>query len=205
LQPTYTPCSYCSKEALVAGCDEVGRGCLAGPLVAAAVILPPIYSTFLIKDSKKLTPKGRIKLAEQLITEALDWAVGFVDPQEVDELNVLNASHLAMHRAINQLTLEPSLLLIDGNRFKPYPGISHTCLVRGDVRCSSIAAASVIAKVYRDTYMRDLAKLVTGYSWEINKGYPTKSHRKAIASLGVSQHHRKTFRQLPLPSLWECA
>ena len=148
----------------------MGRGCLAGPLVAAAVILPHVYSTFLIKDSKKLTPAGRIKLANQLTEEALDWAVGFVTTQEVDEINVLNASHLAMHRAISQLTLKPSLLLIDGNRFKPYPGISHTCLVRGDVRCSSIAAASVIAKVYRDAYMRDLANLVPGYSWEINKG-----------------------------------
>jgi len=165
--------------------------------------LPPIYATFLIKDSKNLTPTGRIKLAEQLLEEALDWAIGLATTQEVDELNVLNASHLAMHRAIGQLRLKPSLLLIDGNRFKAYPDIPHTCMVKGDVRCSSIAAASVIAKAYRDSYMKDLANLVPGYSWELNKGYPTKYHRKAIAALGMSQHHRKTFRQLPLPSLWE--
>jgi ribonuclease HII len=183
----------------------VGRGCLAGPLVAAAVILPPIYATFLIKDSKNLTPAGRIKLADQLLEVALDWAIGFVTPQEVDELNVLNASHLAMHRAISQLRLQPTLLLIDGNRFKAYSGISHACLVRGDVRCSSIAAASVIAKVYRDKYMQDLAKLIPGYGWEVNRGYPTKAHRKSIASLGTSTQHRKTFKQLALPSLWECA
>ena len=189
---------------LVAGCDEVGRGCLAGPLVAAAVILPPDYSTFLIKDSKKLTPAGRIKLSDQLLEDALDWAIGFVTSSEVDGSNVLKASHLAMHRAIDKLILQPTLLLIDGNRFEPYPGISHTCLVKGDIRCSSIAAASIIAKVYRDEYMCFLDDLFPGYGWRINKGYPTKEHRRAIAALGMSSHHRRTFRQLALPSLWDC-
>lgn len=167
----------------------MGRGCLVGPLVAAAVILPPVYATFLIKDSKKLTPTGRVKLADQIMEDALDWAIGFVTPREIDKLNVLNASHLAMHRAISQLRLKATLLLIDGNRFKSYQDIPHTCLVRGDVRCSSIAAASIIAKVHRDKYMQDLGKLILGYGWEANKGYPTRAHRKAIAALGMSIYH----------------
>jgi ribonuclease HII len=190
---------------LVTGCDEVGRGCLAGPLVAAAVILPPNYSSYLLKDSKQLTPKQRTLLASFIREEALDWAIGVVEVCEVDKINVLNASHLAMHRAIDQLKLKPDLLLIDGNRFKPYPGIKHQCIVRGDEQNSSIAAASVIAKVYRDQYMQELALQIPGYHWEHNMGYPTLDHRKAIKEMGVTNHHRKTFRQVAeqlRPKLW---
>lgn len=198
------PCPYCSsfKTGLVAGCDEVGRGCLAGPLVAAAVILPSDYSQVLIKDSKRLSPKQRIALGQQIRCDALDWAIGLVSVQEIDAYNVLQASYLAMHRAIDQLKLRPTHLLIDGRSFRAYPGISHTCIVKGDMRCSSIAAASVIAKVYRDEYMEDLAEMVKGYDWAVNKGYPTLAHRKAIESMGTSPHHRKSFKQLKLPSLW---
>jgi ribonuclease HII len=155
----------------IAGCDEVGRGCLAGPLVAAAVILPTKFSYSLLKDSKQLTPKQRLLLADFIRQEALDWAIGFVAVEELDRINVLNASHLAMHRAINQLNLKPRLLLIDGNQFKAYPHIKHQCIVRGDEQNSSIAAASVIAKVYRDQYMQELSLQIPGYHWEHNMGY----------------------------------
>ncbi len=191
------PSNYITDQ-LVAGCDEVGRGCLAGPVVAAAVILPHTFSYPLpvLKDSKQLTAKQRIVLDAMIKQEALDWAIGFSSPQEIDQLNILNASHLAMHRAIDQLKLRPELLLIDGNHFKAYPLIQHRCMIKGDERCTAIAAASVIAKVYRDQYMKELALQVPGYQWEHNMGYPTAAHRQAIHELGITAHHRKTFKQV---------
>jgi ribonuclease HII len=190
---------------LIAGCDEVGRGCLAGPVVAAAVIWPPDFPYPLLKDSKQLAAKQR-GLLDVIIREvALDWAIGFVTSQEIDRINILNASHLAMHRAIDMLEMRPDLLLIDGNLFKPYPNIRHRCIIRGDEQVSSIAAASIIAKVYRDRYMQELSLQVPGYAWECNMGYPTKVHRQAIQDLGITAHHRKTFRQVAEqlnPTLW---
>jgi ribonuclease HII len=189
---------------LIAGCDEVGRGCLAGPVVAAAVILSPDFP--LLKDSKQLTAKQRCLLDIKIREEALDWAIGFANPQEIDQINILNASHLAMHRAIDQLHIRPEFLLIDGNLFKPYPNIRHQCIIRGDEQVSSIAAASIIAKVYRDQYMQELSLQVPGYVWECNMGYPTKAHRQAICDLGISSHHRKSFRQVADQlhlSLWD--
>jgi len=181
--------SYSSQ--LAAGCDEVGRGCLAGPIVAAAVILPQDYTNLLLKDSKQLTAQQRLWLNALIREEALDWAIGCASVSEIDQLNVLKASHLAMHRAIAQLEIVPEVLLIDGQYFKAYPTIRHRCIVRGDQQHSAIAAASVLAKVYRDQYMQELALQVPGYSWEHNKGYPTLVHRKAIHNLGVTSHHRK--------------
>lgn len=191
-------------DQLIAGCDEVGRGSLAGPVVAAAVILPPGKYSFLIKDSKKLSAKQRIELSAIIQEESMDWAIGSATPEEIDELNIVNASHLAMHRAIKQLSLKPALLLIDGNQFIAYPGIEHTCIIKGDERVNAIAAASIIAKVYRDRYMQELASYVLGYNWEVNMGYPTQEHYQAIYDLGVSFHHRKSFRQVSkqAPSLW---
>jgi ribonuclease HII len=190
---------------LVAGCDEVGRGCLAGPVVAAAVILPRVYNHVLLKDSKKLTERQRIYLDAIIREEAIDWAIGCAMPEEIDKINVLNASHLAMHRAIDKLCVQPGLLLIDGIHFKPYPNTKHLCIVKGDQKVSSIAAASVIAKVYRDKYMQELAIQGPGYNWEANMGYPTTCHRKAIDELGITMHHRKSFypvREKLNPTLW---
>ena len=190
---------------LVAGCDEVGRGCLAGPLVAGVVILPTSYRKVVIKDSKALSSKQRRELSEFIKEEALDWAIGFVSVEEIDQYNVLQASHLAMHRAIARLHLQPSLLLVDGKYFNPYPSIPHQCIVKGDTLVSAIAAASVIAKVYRDSYMQSLAREVPCYGWERNMGYPTLDHRKAIVELGITSHHRKTFSQVACqlqPTLW---
>jgi ribonuclease HII len=181
---------------IIAGCDEVGRGCLAGPVVAAAVILPTEFAYPLLKDSKQLTPKQRIVWDASIRKNALDWGIGLVTVEEVDTLNVLNAAHLAMHRAIDQLQLIPELLLIDGHCFKPYAHIKHQCLIRGDQNHSSIAAASIIAKVYRDQYMQELAVQFPGYYWEHNMGYPTIKHKKAIEKLGVNIHHRTTFRYI---------
>lgn len=176
-----------------AGCDEAGRGCLAGPVFAAAVILPPDFTNELLNDSKKLTEKQRYTLRPVIEKEALAWAVAAVSPQEIDKINILNASIAAMHRAIDQLALRPEHLLIDGNRFKPYPDIPHTTLIKGDARFLSIAAASVLAKTYRDDYMNELAKAYPDYDWHLNKGYPTLRHRKAIAQYGVSPQHRLSF------------
>jgi ribonuclease HII len=178
---------------IIAGCDEVGRGCLAGPVVAAAVIFSPDFPYPLLKDSKQLTAKQRVLLDAMIREEALDWAIGFVSSQEIDQLNILNASHLAMHRAIDQLKIRPDLLLIDGKFFKPYPHIKHQCIVRGDEQVSSIAAASIIAKVYRDQYMQELSLQAPGYGWEHNMGYPTRAHRQAICDLGITKHHRQSF------------
>lgn len=194
-----------AQSQLVAGCDEVGRGCLAGPVVAAAVILPPGPYSFLLKDSKKLSAKQRGEISAIIQEEAMDWAVGSATPEEIDQMNISNASHLAMHRAISKLCLTPEMLLIDGNQFLAYKGMKHTCIVRGDAQINAIAAASVLAKVYRDTYMQELASYVLGYSWEVNMGYPTQGHYQAIYELGTSLHHRKSFKQVGSnfqPRLW---
>lgn len=179
-----------------AGCDEAGRGCLAGPVTAAAVILPPDFTNELLNDSKQLTERQRDLLRPVIEREALAWAVEFVSPQEIDEINILRASFTAMHRAIDRLGVRPEALLIDGNRFIPYPGITHTCIVKGDGKMMSIAAASVLAKTHRDEYMRRIAADYPQYGWEGNKGYPTKAHRAAIAEYGVTPHHRRTFQLL---------
>lgn len=180
-----------------AGCDEAGRGCLAGAVFAAAVVLPPDFRNELLNDSKQLSEKKRYQLRPIIEREALAWAVGIVTPEEIDRINILNASFLAMHRAVEQLQVTPEHLLIDGNRFQPYPGIPHTTIVKGDGKYLSIAAASILAKTYRDDYMQALAIEYPGYDWEQNKGYPTRAHREAIARLGITPYHRKTFTLLP--------
>lgn len=177
-----------------AGCDEAGRGCLAGPVFAAAVILPANFSSELLNDSKQLTEKQRYYLREVIINEASAWAVGICDQVEIDTINILNASILAMHKALEQLTLPPQHILVDGNRFKPYRNIPFTCFVKGDGRYLSIAAASVLAKTYRDDYMMKIHADFPEYGWDRNKGYPTEFHREAITRLGITEHHRKTFR-----------
>lgn len=186
-----------------AGCDEAGRGCLAGPVVAAAVILPPHFSNDLINDSKKLTERQREALRPIIEREAVAWGVAFVWPEEIDRINILNASIAAMHRAVDQLVVRPEALLIDGNRFKPYPGIPHTTIIKGDATMMSIAAASILAKTHRDEYMRRIAEEYPQYNWAKNKGYPTRDHREAIAANGVSPYHRKTFRLLKQPTLFD--
>lgn len=179
-----------------AGCDEAGRGCLAGSVYAAAVILPPDFRNELLNDSKQLTERQRYALREIIEREALAWAVGVVTPEEIDRINILKASFLAMHRAVDQLVVRPQHLLIDGNRFTPYPGIPHTTVVKGDGKYLSIAAASILAKTYRDDYMNRLAEEYPHYDWRSNKGYPTRKHRAAIAQYGPTPYHRKTFNLL---------
>lgn len=179
-----------------AGCDEAGRGCLAGPVFAAAVILPHDFKNELLNDSKKLSEKQRYQLRPIIEKEAIAWAVGVVSPAEIDKINILNASFLAMHRAVTQLCPIPEHLLIDGNRFKPYPNIPHTCIVKGDGKYLSIAAASVLAKTYRDDLMFQLHAEFPVYKWNENKGYPTKAHRSAIRQSGTTPHHRMTFQLL---------
>lgn len=185
------------KGRLEAGCDEAGRGCLAGPVYAAAVILKPGFRHKLLDDSKKLSERHRLELKEVIEAKALAWAVASVSAEEIDEINILKASFLAMHRAIDQLQLKPEFLLIDGNRFKPYPQIDHSCEIKGDGRFKSIAAASILAKTYRDEHMAGLAEEFPHYQWHRNKGYPTIAHRKAIKEHGPSQWHRKSFTLLP--------
>ena len=180
-----------------AGCDEAGRGCLAGAVYAAAVILPPDFHNDELNDSKQLSERRRYALRPIIEAEAVAWAVGVVTPEEIDRINILKASFLAMHRAIEQLKVRPEHLLIDGNRFTPYPGIGHTTVVKGDGKYLSIAAASVLAKTYRDDYMNRLATEYPEYAWNVNKGYPTKAHREAIRQYGITPYHRKTFRLLP--------
>lgn len=180
-----------------AGCDEAGRGCLAGAVYAAAVILPPDFHNDELNDSKQLSERRRYALRPIIEAEAVAWAVGVVMPEEIDRINILKASFLAMHRAIEQLKVRPEHLLIDGNRFTPYPGIGHTTVVKGDGKYLSIAAASVLAKTYRDDYMNRLATEYPEYAWDVNKGYPTKAHREAIRQYGITPYHRKTFRLLP--------
>ena len=177
-----------------AGCDEAGRGCLAGAVYAAAVILPPNYQHPLLNDSKQLSEKQRYALRTEIERDAIAWAVGIVSPQEIDSINILNASFLAMHRAIEQLGTTPQHILIDGNRFKPYKDIPHTCVVKGDGKYMAIAAASILAKTYRDDYMMQLHKQHPQYDWDSNKGYPTQAHRQAIELHGTTPHHRMSFR-----------
>ncbi len=187
---------YLNKQLIEAGCDEAGRGCLAGPVVAAAVILPPNFKHELLNDSKQLTEKQRQKLRPIIEQEALAWAVSFVDHQEIDEINILKASYVAMHRSVDQLKTKPQHLLIDGNRFIPYKGIDHTCIVKGDGKYLPIAAASVLAKTHRDEYMEAMHEQYPHYAWDKNKGYPTKAHRAGIKEHGISPIHRRTFRLL---------
>lgn len=187
---------YLDPELTEAGCDEAGRGCLAGAVYAAAVILPKDYKNELLNDSKKLSEKKRYQLREIIQRDALAWAVGIVTPAEIDEINILNASFLAMHRAIDQLTIRPQALLIDGNRFKPYKDIPHTTVVKGDGKYMSIAAASILAKTYRDDYMMKLHEEYPQYHWYSNKGYPAKAHREAIRLYGTSPYHRMTYNLL---------
>jgi ribonuclease HII len=186
--------SFLIPNTIEAGCDEAGRGCLAGPVFAAAVILPQDFRHDELNDSKQLSLKVREKLRIEIEKEAISWAIGFCSPEEIDTINILNASFLAMHRAVEKLSRVPEHLLIDGNRFKPYPGISHTCIVKGDGKFLSIAAASVLAKTYRDDLMEKLHIEFPDYYWNSNKGYPTLSHRKAILKHGITRYHRKTFR-----------
>lgn len=188
--------SHYYENLVEAGCDEAGRGCLAGSVYAAAVILPPDYENDLLNDSKKLTAKKRYALREVIQRDALAWAVGIVAPEEIDKINILNASFLAMHRALDQLSLRPEAVIVDGNRFKPYQDLPFTTIVKGDGKYLSIAAASVLAKTYRDDYMLNLAKEYPQYDWQSNMGYPTKKHRQAIRDHGITPYHRKSYNLL---------
>lgn len=188
---------YFDKKLIEAGCDEAGRGCLAGPVHAAAVILPKNFKNKLLDDSKKLTDKQRKELRPIIEAEAIEWAVGIVSVDEIDEINILNASFLAMHRALDQLKTIPQSLLIDGNRFKKYKEIPHNCIIQGDGKYLSIAAASILAKTYRDDLMDELHEQFPQYDWLHNRAYATASHRKAIEKYGITDHHRKSFKQLP--------
>lgn len=184
---------YLYPDTIEAGCDEAGRGCLAGAVYAAAVILPPDFRNELLNDSKQLTEKQRYALRGVIEREASAWAIGIVSPEEIDKINILNASFLAMHRAIDGLKIRPEHLLIDGNRFNPYQGVPYTTVVKGDGKYMSIAAASVLAKTYRDDYMNCLHEEFPVYDWIHNKGYPTPKHRSAIAEHGITPYHRKSF------------
>ncbi len=186
-----------TKEKIEAGCDEVGRGCLAGPVVAAAVILPKKFKHKLLNDSKQLKKTDREQLQEEIKESALAWAVAEVSHAEIDDINILNASFKAMHLALDKLQVLPEFLLIDGNRFKPYRAIDYKCIVKGDAKYLSIAAASVLAKTYRDELMEKLANEFPGYGWATNVGYPTLEHRAGIRALGITPYHRKSFQLLP--------
>ena len=186
-----------TKTLIEAGCDEVGRGCLAGPVVAAAVILPKKYKHKLLTDSKQLKSAERELLQEEIKREAIAWAIGEVSHEEIDVINILNASFKAMHLALDQLTVTPEFLLIDGNRFNPYRDIKYECIVKGDGKYLSIAAASVLAKTYRDGLMAKLSIQFPGYGWNTNVGYPTVEHRDGIRALGITPYHRKSFQLLP--------
>ncbi|MBO4985509.1 MAG: ribonuclease HII [Bacteroides sp.] len=187
---------YLNKELIEAGCDEAGRGCLAGAVYAAAVILPKEFRNELLNDSKQLTEAQRYQLRPIIEQEAVAWAVGVVTPEEIDKINILNASILAMHRAVDGLKVRPQHLLIDGNRFKKYQNLPHTTVIKGDGKYLNIAAASVLAKTYRDDYMNALHQEYPSYDWKKNKGYPTQAHRAAIAEHGITPYHRKTFNLL---------
>lgn len=184
------------------GCDEAGRGCLAGAVYAAAVILPEDYHNSMLNDSKQLTSKRRYALREEIEKDAVAWAVGTVSPEEIDGINILNASILAMHRALDSLKIRPEAIIIDGNRFKQYRNLPHTTIVKGDGKYLSIAAASILAKTYRDDYMDKIAQEYPQYDWTSNKGYPTKKHRTAIREFGITPYHRKTFNLLGDGQLW---
>ena len=187
-------CYY--KGKIEAGCDEAGRGCLAGSVYAAAVILPEDYQNELLNDSKQLSEKKRYQLREIIERDAVAWAVGIVTPEEIDKINILNASILAMHRALDQLKVRPEAIIVDGNRFKNYQNIPHTTIVKGDGKYLAIAAASILAKTYRDDYMNHLAEEYPQYDWFSNKGYPTKKHREAIKQFGITPYHRKSYNLL---------
>lgn len=187
-----------------AGCDEAGRGCLAGSVYAAAVILPPDYRNDALDDSKKLTARQRYRLREEIERDAVAWAVGVVEPEEIDRINILHASFRAMHRAVDALGVRPEALLIDGNRFDPYPGLPHTAVVKGDGKFLSIAAASILAKTYRDDYMKRLHEEYPCYGWDRNAGYPTREHREAIRRYGTTPYHRMSYNLTgPLRSLFD--
>ena len=188
--------SHYYEDLIEAGCDEAGRGCLAGSVYAAAVILPPDYQNELLNDSKKLTAKKRYALREEIERDAIAWAVGIVTPEEIDKINILNASFLAMHRALDQLKVRPGAVIVDGNRFKPYQDLPSTTIVKGDGKYLSIAAASILAKTYRDDYMLSLAEEYPQYDWQSNMGYPTKKHRQAIREHGITPYHRKSYNLL---------
>jgi ribonuclease HII len=193
--------AYLDKNCIEAGCDEAGRGCLAGPVFAAAVILPKNFRSKMLNDSKQLTEKQRDELRPIIEKKALACAVAYIDNETIDEINILNASFAAMHKALDQLQLKPELLLIDGNRFNSYKNIKHKCIVEGDAIYSSIAAASVLAKTYRDEYMVNLHKEFPAYLWNHNKGYPTRAHRLGLVEAGITKYHRKTFNLFGDPQL----
>jgi ribonuclease HII len=186
-----------TKDLIEAGCDEVGRGCLAGPVVAAAVILPKKFRSRKLNDSKQLNKEERLEAREIILKNALGWAVAEVDHLEIDQINILNASFKAMHLALDQLTLRPQFLLIDGNRFKPYLELPFECIIKGDGHYLAIAAASILAKTYRDELMEKLSQQYPGYGWHTNVGYPTEEHREGIKALGITPYHRKSFQLLP--------
>ncbi|MEI7724451.1 MAG: ribonuclease HII [Bacteroidota bacterium] len=188
--------SHYTENLIEAGCDEAGRGCLAGPVFAAAVILPKDFTNEILNDSKQLSEKQRDMLRSIIEATAIAWAVSRIEAGTIDEINILNASILAMHHAIDQLPVKPQFLLIDGNRFKPFPGIPHQCIVKGDEKYLSIAAASVLAKTHRDDFMKQIHEDFPLYCWNQNKGYPSKKHRSVIAEHGITPFHRKTFRML---------
>lgn len=188
--------NYYEQGRVEAGCDEAGRGCLAGSVYAAAVILPPDYHNERLNDSKKLTARQRYALRQDIERDAVAWAVGVVTPQEIDQINILNASILAMHRALDQLQVRPEAIIVDGNRFKPYRDLPHTTIVKGDGKYLSIAAASILAKTYRDDEMVRLAQEYPDYDWQHNMGYPTRKHREAIRQHGVTPYHRRAFNLL---------
>ena len=185
---------YFQKNTIEAGCDEAGRGCLAGPVYAAAVILPPDYKNEMLNDSKQLSEKKRDELRAEIERDAISFCVASMDNNEIDQINILKASILSMHKAVSGLKTIPQLLLIDGNKFIPYENIPHKCIVKGDATYMSIAAASILAKTYRDEFMYKIAKEFPEYHWEENKGYPTKSHRAAIMEYGITKYHRLSYK-----------
>jgi ribonuclease HII len=184
------------KNLIEAGCDEVGRGCIAGPVVAAAVILPTEYFNNSIIDSKKLNPKKREEVGKEIIGNAIAWSVSEVSNNTIDKINILNASILAMHRALDKLKVRPEFIIVDGNKFKPYKNVKHECIIKGDNKFQNIAAASILAKNYRDDLMKNLSQKFDKYSWESNFGYPTKKHRDSIIKHGATEYHRKSFKLL---------
>lgn len=188
--------SFFKQGVIEAGCDEAGRGCLAGPVFAAAVILPHNFKNKILNDSKQLTEKQRYELRAEIEKYAIDWAIGFCSPEEIDRYNILNASIMSMHKALSKLSRNPEHIIVDGNRFKPFQNIDYKTIIKGDGKYLSIAAASVLAKTYRDDFMLKLHNEFPEYSWDKNKGYPTKAHRTAIQKYGITPYHRKTFKLL---------
>ena len=188
--------SHFYPNLIEAGCDEAGRGCLAGSVFAAAVILPPNYDNAELNDSKQLSRKKRNALRQTIINDAVAWAVGEVTPQEIDEINILRASFLAMHRALDQLTTRPQVIIVDGNRFTPYHDLPYTTIIKGDGKYQDIAAASILAKTFRDDYMDRLAQEYPQYDWQSNMGYPTRKHREAIRAYGITPYHRRSYNLL---------